>query len=89
MVGRDALTIDLATKFPKKAVLEFLELRRKICLAENSKHLAKREYEEKLKILDNEIRELSSECKHPHTHLTGGGQYESQERICSICEREL
>ncbi len=89
MVGRDELTINLATKFPKKAVLEFLGLRQKIYQLEKDKQLAKREYEEKLKILDDEIRKLSSECKHPHTYLTSGGQYERQERICSICESEL
>ena len=89
MVGRDELIINLATKFPKKAVLKFMKLREEILLLGFSKQEAKREYEEKLKILDDKIRRLSFECKHPHTYLTGGGQYESQERICSICEREL
>ncbi len=89
MVGRTELVIDLATKFPKKTVLEFMELRRKICLLENSKQAAKEEYEEKLEEINSKIIELSSECKHPHTYLTSGGQYESQDRICSICDREL
>ncbi len=89
MVGRDALILDLATKFPKKTVLEFLGLRQEIYQLQKNKQLAKEEYEKILAEIEIKVRRLSSECKHPHTYLTGGGQYERQERICSICEREL
>ena len=89
MVGRDALIIDLATKFPKKAVLEFLGLRQEIYQLQKNKQAAKEKYEKLLAEIEDKIKRLSSECKHPHTYLTDGGQYESQERICSICEREL
>ncbi len=89
MLNRDELTIDLANKYIKKYVLEFLELGRRIFNLQRDKEIVKREYEEKLKTLNDEIRELRDSCVHPHTYLTSGGQYESQTEICSICEKEL
>ena len=46
MIGRDELIIDLAAKFSKSAVLEFLELRKRILLLEKDKQAAKEEYED-------------------------------------------
>ena len=89
MVGRDELTIDLATKFSKKSILEFLEVKRKILRLQKLCQLAREKHKERLNELGDEIIKLKFECKHPHTYLTSGGQYEPQEEICSICDSEL
>ncbi len=89
MLGRTELTIDLDNNFPKKAVLKFIELRQKLYQLYEHQRLVKKEYEKVLEEINDEIIKLKSECKHPHTYLTGGGQYEPQETICSICDKEI
>ncbi len=89
MVDDTKLIINLCSKYPKESVLEFMDIKQEIDNLQKDKQVVIEKVSEALKAAEKEINSLKSSCIHPHTYLTGGGQYEKQVQICSICGSEL
>ena len=75
--------------YSKKQISEILKYKDDIFKLNKHRDTIEKKHIESVKKWESDLIKYQSQCSHPHTFLTAGGQYEPQQKICSICDKEL